>query len=316
MKRKYLLILSVIVCASGALLAQTPAWQPAPGHTTLQLWPTGAPGAAANAAPEIDTTTAKEPLIAGKPLIRLGNVSDPTLTLYAPTENNTGAAVVVFPGGGYQILAIDLEGTEVCGWLNSIGVNCILLKYRVPNSGPYPKSDAALEDAQRAVGMVRQHASEWHIDPNRIGVLGFSAGGHLAAALSTHFDKRIYPAVDAADPLSCRPDFAIIIYPGYLALAEKDFEPNPAIEVTAQAPPTFLVQAEDDPVHVENSITYFMALKHAGVPAEMHIYAQGGHGYGLRATELPITHWPQLAETWLHTIHVLTGPASEPAASQ
>jgi acetyl esterase/lipase len=316
MKCKYLLILSVIVCASSALLAQTPAWQPAPGHITLHLWPNGAPGAAANPAPEIDTTTAKEPLIAGKPLIRLGNVSDPTLTLYAPTENNTGAAVVVFPGGGYRILAIDLEGTEVCGWLNSIGVNCILVKYRVPDSGPYPKSDAALEDAQRAVGLVRQHASDWHIDANRIGVLGFSAGGHLAAALSTHFDKRIYPVVDAADQLSCRPDFAIIIYPGYLALAEKDFEPNPAIEVTAQAPPTFLVQAEDDPVHVENSITYFVALKHAGVPAEMHIYAQGGHGYGLRPTALPITHWPQLAETWLHTIHILTGPASEPAASQ
>ena len=138
----------------------------------------------------------------------------------------------------------------------------------------------------------------------------------MAAALSTHFDKRIYPAVDAADQLSCRPDFAIIIYPGYLALAEKGFELNPAIQVTAQTPPTFLVQAEDDPVHVENSIVYFMALKHAGVPAEMHIYTQGGHGYGLRPTALPITHWPQLAETWLHTIHVLPEPASGPAATQ
>ena len=222
----------------------------------------------------------------------------------------------MFPGGGYQILAIDLEGTEVCDWLNSIGVNCILLKYRVPNSGPYPKSPQALEDAQRALGMVRQHAKEWHIDPNRIGVLGFSAGGHLAAALSTHFDKRIYPAVDAADQLSCRPDFAIIIYPGYLALSEKNFEPNPDIQVTAQAPPTFLVQAEDDPVHVENSIVYFMALKHAGVPAEMHIYTHGGHGYGLRPTELPITHWPQLADTWLHTVHVLSGSGTTPDTTQ
>ena len=308
MKRIRFLILSVVACSSFTLLAQIPAWQPAPGHVTLHLWPNGAPDATANPAPELDMTTAKEPQIAGKPLIRLGNVSDPTLTLYAPKANNTSAAVVVFPGGGYQILAIDLEGTEVCNWLNSIGVNCILLKYRVPNSGPYPKSPQALEDAQRAVGMVRQHAKEWHIDPNRIGVLGFSAGGHLAAALSTHFDKRIYPTVDAADQLSCRPDFAIIIYPGYLALSEKNFEPNPDIQVTAQAPPTFLVQAEDDPVHVENSIAYFMALKHAGVPAEMHIYTQGGHGYGLRPTELPITHWPQLADTWLHTIHILPGP--------
>ncbi len=310
MKRTLLLILSVLACSAATLMAQNPAWQPAPGHGTLHLWPNGAPDATANPAPQVNTTTPQQPLIAGQPLVRLGNVSDPTLTLYAPKASNTGAAVVVFPGGGYQILAIDLEGTEVCDWLNSIGVNCILLKYRVPNSGPYPKSPAALEDAQRAVGMVREHANEWHIDPNRIGVLGFSAGGHLAAALSTHFDKRIYPAVDAADQLSCRPDFAIIIYPGYLALSEKNFEPNTAIQVTAQTPPTFLVQAEDDPVHVENSIVYFMALKHAGVPAEMHIYTQGGHGYGLRPTALPITHWPRLAETWLQTIHVLPGADS------
>jgi acetyl esterase/lipase len=217
----------------------------------------------------------------------------------------------VFPGGGYQILAIDLEGTEVCDWLNSIGVNCILLKYRVPNSGPYPKSPQALEDSQCALGLVREHASAWHIDPNRIGVLGFSAGGHLAVALSTHDDKRMYSEVDAADRLSCRPDFAIVIYPGYLSLAEKHFEPNPDIRVTAQTPPAFLLQAEDDPVHVENSIDYFMALKHAGVSAEMHIYARGGHGYGLRLTALPITHWPKLAETWLHTIHVLSGAPTE-----
>ena len=307
MKRTRLLVLLVLACSAAALTAQTPAWQPAPGHVTLHLWPNGAPDATANPGPEVNTTTPQQPLIAGKPLIRLGNVSDPTLTLYAPKHDNTGAAVVVFPGGGYQILAIDLEGTEVCDWLNSIGVNCILLKYRVPNSGPYPKSPQALEDAQRALGMVREHASQWHIDPNRVGVLGFSAGGHLAAALSTHFDKRIYPAVDAADRLSSRPDFAIIIYPGYLALAENNFEPNPDIKVTPQTPPTFLVQAEDDPVHVENSIVYFMALKHAGVPAEMHIYAQGGHGFGLRPTVLPITHWPHLADTWLQTIHMLPG---------
>jgi acetyl esterase/lipase len=311
MKRTRLLMFSILACTSAALLAQTPAWQPAPGKLTLHLWPSGAPDATANFSPEIDTTTPQQPLIAGKPLIRLGNVSDPTLTLYKPKQNNAGAAVVVFPGGGYQILAMDLEGTEVCDWLNSIGVNCILLKYRVPNSGPYPKSPQALEDAQRAVGIVREHASAWHIGPNRIGVLGFSAGGHLAAALSTHYDKRIYSEVDAADRLSCRPDFALVIYPGYLSLAEKDFEPNPDIQVTAQTPPTFLVQAEDDPVHVENSIDYFMALKHAGVSTETHIYAQGGHGYGLRPTALPITHWPKLAETWLHTIHVLPGAPTE-----
>jgi acetyl esterase/lipase len=282
-------------------------WQPPAGHPTLTLWPAGAPGPSTATGPEHDTTNpANNQLIAGRPLIRLGDVSVPTITLYAaPADHNTGAAVVVFPGGGYSILAIDLEGTEVCAWLNSIGVNCVLLKYRVPNTGPYPKSSAALQDAQRAVGLTRQHADEWHIDPKRVGVLGFSAGGHLAAALSTHYDQRLYPPTDAADQLSCRPDFAVVIYPGYLAIAEKNFAFNLDIPVTASVPPTFLVQAEDDPVHVENAVQYFLELKKAGVPAELHVYAKGGHGYGLRPTDLPVTHWPSLAATWLHTIGVL-----------
>src|SRR5579872_1279275 len=194
---KLLFLLVTLLLISATLLAQTPPWQPAPGHVTLELWPHGAPGAATNAAREVDTTTAKDNLIAGRPLIRLGNVSVPTVTVYAPKNNNTSAAVVVFPGGGYHILAMDLEGTEVCEWLNAVGLTCILVKYRVPDSGPYPKSSAALQDAQRGLGMVRSHASEWHIDPNRIGVLGFSAGAHLAAAVSTHFEKRLYDRVDA-----------------------------------------------------------------------------------------------------------------------
>jgi acetyl esterase/lipase len=209
---------------------------------------------------------------------------------------------MVFPGGGYRIVAIDLEGTEVCDWLNSIGINCLLVKYRVPASGPYPKSSAALEDAQRALGIARQHAAEWGIDPHRIGVLGFSAGAHLSAALSTHYDQRLYPHIDAADDQSCKPDFALIIYPGYLALADKNMEFNPDIPVTSATPPTLLLQAEDDPVHVENVIQYFVALKKAGVPAELHVYTKGGHGYGLRPTDLPITHWPTLATTWLKTM--------------
>lgn len=298
----------VVLCAAlSAGAQQKPAWEPAPGHVTLPLWPGTVPGATAQLPPETDMTTAKDNLIAGRPLVRLGNVSTPTLTVYAPKGANTGAAVVVFPGGGYQILAIDLEGTEVCDWLNSIGVTCVLVKYRVPNSGPYPKSSAALQDAQRAVGMVREHAAEWGIDAKRVGVLGFSAGAHLSAALSTHYDKRLYDAVDDADKLSCRPDFAVIIYPGYLALAEQNMAPNPEIHPTADTPPSFIVQAEDDPVHVENAVVYFMALKNAKVPAELHIFAQGGHGYGLRRTALPVTGWPQLAQTWLHTIHVLPG---------
>jgi acetyl esterase/lipase len=293
---------------SAILNAQQPSgWPPPAGHLTLPVWPGVAPGEPANLPAEADTTTAKDGLVAGRPVVRLGNVSTPTLTLYTPAEKNTGAAVVVFPGGGYYILAMDLEGTEVCDWLNSAGISCVLLKYRVPNTGTGHKSEAAVQDAQRALGVVREHAAEWHIDPNRIGVLGFSAGGHLAAYLSNHYEQRDYSPIDAADKLSCRPDFAVVVYPGYLALTDQNFALNPDVQPTANTPPTFIVQAEDDPVHVENAVGYFLALKNAKVPAELHVYAQGGHGYGLRRTELPVTTWPQSVETWLRTIKVLPG---------
>jgi acetyl esterase/lipase len=305
MKKSAILFCAALAASTVTANAQKPAWQPAPGHVTLPLWPNGAPGASSSAQPEIDTTKPTDNLIAGKPLVRLGNVSDPTLTVYAPKGSATLPVVIVFPGGGYQILAIDLEGTEVCDWLNSIKVACVLVKYRVPNTGPFPKSSAALQDAQRAVGMVRQHAAEWHIDPNRVGVLGFSAGAHLSAALSTHFDKRLYDPIDAADQISCRPDFAFIIYPGYLANAAQNMAPNADINPTDKTPPSFIVQAENDPVHVENATVYFLQLKAAKVPAELHIYAEGGHGYGLRRTELPVTTWPDAAKTWLQTIKVL-----------
>jgi len=265
------------------------------------------PDAAPSEGPEVDTTTSKDELIAGKPLIRLGNVSIPTMTVYPPKGKNTGAAVVVFPGGGYRILAIDLEGTEVCDWLTSSGVTCILLKYRVPDSGPYPKSPMALEDAQRTVGLVRFRAESMHVDPHKIGVLGFSAGAHLAAALSTHYSQRLYKPIDMADQVSCRPDFAVVIYPGYLALADKNFELNPDLPVTRDTPPTFLLQTEDDHVaHVESSLRYYEALKAAGVPVEMHLYTEGVHGYGLRRTKLPVTGWPQLVDVWLRTIGVVS----------
>jgi acetyl esterase/lipase len=236
------------------------------------------------------------------------------MTVYSPTGKNTGAAVVVFPGGGYEILAIDLEGTEVCDWLISKGITCVLLKYRVPAPrsepywGAYPQSPIALEDAQRTVGLVRLHAAEWQIDPHRIGVLGFSAGGHLAAAMSTHFARRLYPAVDAADKESCRPDFAVALYPGHLSIAENSFALNPDIRthITSETPPTFLLQDEDDHVdRVEDSLSYYAALKKAGVPVEMHLYAQGGHAFGLRRTKFPVTGWPQLVETWLGTIGMI-----------
>jgi acetyl esterase/lipase len=304
-------VLSVTVAAfSTSLFAQGSGWPPAPGRLTIPVWPGIAPGAPANPPAEADLTTPTDKLIAGKPIVHLGNVSKPTLTYYAPHALGGPAptiapAVLVFPGGGYNILAIDLEGTEVCDWLTASGINCVLLKYRVPNTGPYPKSPAALQDAQRAMGLVRLHAKEWGIDPKRVGVLGFSAGGHLVAAISTHFDQRLYDPIDAADKLSCRPDFAVVVYPGYLALADKNFAPNADINPTANTPPTFIVQAEDDPVHVENATTYFLQLKNAKVSAELHVYANGGHGYGLRRTALPVTTWPQSVETWLHTIGIL-----------
>lgn len=301
MRKAIPILLAVFSILALPLVAQRPAWQPPAGPVTLKLWPQGAPGPSTATGPEVNESTVKDK-IAGRPIIRLGNVSDPTITLYEAKPNPTHRAVVVFPGGGYSILAIDLEGTEVCRWLNSIRITCVLLKYRVPNSGPYPKSAAALQDAQRALGIIREHATAWHVDPHRLGVLGFSAGGHLAVALSTNFDKRLYDPVDAADQQSCRPDFALIIYPGYLAMAEENFAPNPEIHVTSQTPTSFLIQAEDDPVHVENSLVYYQALKNAKVPAEMHLYAKGGHGYGLRATALPITHWPELAQKWLERL--------------
>ena len=308
---KPLLFALCIVFAFAGLSAQTPAWQPSPGHTQIPIWPGAAPDPQPVAGPE-DTGTVKDPLVAGRPWVQVGHVSRPTMTVYAPKEKDTGAAVVVFPGGGYQILAIDLEGTEVCDWLTSRGITCVLLKYRVPGeglypkSGPYPDSPMALEDAQRTVGLVRFHAAEWHIDPHKIGVLGFSAGGHMVAAMSTHFGRRLYPAVDAADKESCRPDFAIPVYPGHLWIDYKKFELNPDVPVTSQTPPTFLLQNEDDPVdRVEHSLSYYAALKKAGVPVELHSYAQGGHAFGLRRTKLPVTGWPQLVETWLGTIGMI-----------
>ncbi|HEV2351045.1 MAG TPA: alpha/beta hydrolase [Terriglobia bacterium] len=310
---KPLLVVLSVVFALGGLNAQTPAWQPSLGHTQVPIWPGAAPDARPVAGPE-DTGTVKNHLVAGRPWVYVGHVSRPTMTVYAPKEKNTGAAVVVFPGGGYEILAIDLEGTEVCDWLASKGITCVLLKYRVPGaglhpeSGPYPKSPMALEDAQRTMGLVRFHAAEWHIDPHKIGVLGFSAGGHMVAAMSTHYDHRLYAAVDAADKESCRPDFAVAIYPGHLSLADNSFALNPDIRthITRQTPPTFLLQNEDDHVdRVEDALSYYAALKKAGVSVEMHLYAQGGHAFGLRRTKFPATAWPQLVETWLGTIGII-----------
>lgn len=305
MRKSAAVLVALLVAAGTSAVAQS-AWPPPTSLTTMNLWPAAAPDPVPTNGPEADTSTAKSDLIAGKPLVRLGNVSVPTLTVYPAKGTPNGAAVVVFPGGGYQILAIDLEGTEVCDWLNNAGIACLLVKYRVPNTGPYPKSPAALEDAQRAVSLTRAHAAEWHIDPNKIGVLGFSAGGHLAAAISTHYDKRLYTPIDATDQVSCRPDFAVVVYPGYLADEASNFLDKLDLHPTEKTPPTFIVQAEDDPVHVENSTAWFLALKKAKVPAELHVYSEGGHGYGLRPqAKWPVTTWPKSVELWLHTIQMV-----------
>jgi acetyl esterase/lipase len=281
---------------------------PAFSQTTLPLWPGTPPGAPNVAAgqQETDTTKPTDNMIAGKRVARIGFVSKPTLAFYpAPADKNSGATVVVFPGGAYQIVAYDLEGTEVCDWLNGIGVNCALVKYRAPNAGPFPKYTQDLADAQRAVRIVRQHATEWQIDPRRVGVLGFSAGGHLVAVLGAHASDPVYPPIDAADKLNARPDFTLLIYPGYLVLDDTHII-RPEVKPGALTPPSFLIQAEDDTVRVENSLVYYEALKQAKIPAEMHLFANGGHGYGLRPTRLPVTHWPELAATWLHTLGITT----------
>jgi acetyl esterase/lipase len=326
-------LIAFLLASGSSAFTQAHDWSPSPGHTQLRIWPGKVPDAQAVPGPEAmriwpgkvpDAQAVPGPeamkidsdfFVAGRHVTGVFNVTQPTMTVYAPTGKSTGAAILVFPGGGFQGLAIDLEGTEVCDWLTSAGITCVLLKYRVP-SPPYdwhckcrPNglaiSTLALEDAQRTMGLIRFHANEWNIDRHKIGVLGFSAGGYLVAEISTHFDRRLYAPVDAADRESCRPDFAVAIYPGHLWTGD-NVELNPRIRVTHNTAPTFLLQAENDPTDpVQNSLAYFAALKQAGVPVEMHLYAQGGHAFGLRQTEFPITEWPKMVERWLQTIGVI-----------
>jgi acetyl esterase/lipase len=298
-----------LLCQASTAAAEPAAvWQPSPGHAQIAIWPSAAPDAHPAPGPEAvsdgDVT----------------NVTRPTMTVYRPQGKNTGAAVIVMPGGGFQELAIGLEGTEACDWLTSAGITCVLLKYRVP-SAPYvwqckcrphdlELSVPSLQDAQRTLGLVRDRAASWGIDPHKIGVLGFSAGGSLVAEISARFNKRVYPPVDAADKASCRPDFAIAIYPGHLALAKNSIALNPTIasHITPKTPPTFLLQNEDDNVdEVEDALSYYMGLKKAGVPVELHSYAHGGHAFGLRKTKLPVSGWPHLVEAWLVGLGIIPG---------
>ncbi len=265
----------------------------------IDLWPATPPGETKEIGPEVDITKPTDQLVAGKRVIRLGQVGRPTIEVFRPpADKDTGATVLVCPGGAYHILAMDLEGTEVCEWLNSAGITAVLLKYRVPRREGLEKHAAPLQDAQRAMSLIRKQATDWGIDPKRVGVLGFSAGGHLAAAVSTA-PKRTYPTVDAADELPSRPDFTVLVYPGYLTVKEENDRVAPELAIDGQTPPTFLVMTQDDPVRIENVLHYALALKKADVPTEVHVYPKGGHGYGLRRTELPVTAWPDRVQDWL-----------------
>ncbi|MCX6903649.1 MAG: alpha/beta hydrolase [Verrucomicrobia bacterium] len=287
------------------VLSTPPAWC-AGAPEPIPLWPQGAPGEKGDVGEEKDTSKPNSGLVAGQPVIRLGNVSKPAITFYpAPREKNTGAAVVVCPGGGYSILALDLEGTEVAQWLNSIGVNALLLKYRVPARKDRPRYEAPLQDAQRALSLARQHAQDWGLDPKRLGIMGFSAGAHLSAVTSCNSEKRAYESADAADQLSCRPDFVMLIYPAYLTLQKEGDKIVPELPITSNTPPTFLIQTQDDGVRVESSLFYYLALKSAKVPVEMHLYPSGGHGYGLRPSKHVVTTWPQRAKQWMRGLGLM-----------
>src|SRR5712692_436521 len=240
----------------------------------------------------------------------LTNVTKPTITVFRPEKGkNTGAAMVICPGGGYWNLAWDLEGEEVAAWLNSVGMTGIVLKYRVPRRPGQPEplpAPGPLLHSQRAVSLVRSRAAEWGIDPNRIGILGFSAGGHLAVATATHFDQRAYEPIDQIDKISCRPDFAVAVYPGYLIEQHPaGVEINkdvlaPYIRIPTETPPVFLVHASDDTVAgAENSVVMYLALKRANVATELHVYAHGGHGFGVRKGSLPCSTWTDRCVAWL-----------------
>ncbi|MEL7600083.1 MAG: alpha/beta hydrolase [Proteiniphilum sp.] len=265
------------------------------------LFPNGAPGETGKMK-QVDDLGGNK--VAGCPVLRISNVSEPTLTFYpAPADNNKGATIIVNPGGGYNILAYNLEGSEICKRFNSFGINCVLVKYRVPRREGLEKHAAPLQDLQRAIAYTRAHAAEWHIDANKIGVMGFSAGAHLSAVASTNYGERTYPKVDSFDEVSLRPDFTILVYPAYLA--GENFSISPELKVDQNTPPTILIQTEDDKSYVNSSLFYYYALKEAKVPAALHIYPSGGHGYGLRNTGHTVNEWPFRVLSWLRDIDMI-----------
>lgn len=281
------IILSFLVMINAVAMAQT-----------INLFPDNAPNET-GAMQQIDDYSGHK--VANESVLRIGDVDKPTITFYpAPKDNNSGTTIIVCPGGGYNILAYNLEGTEVCEWFNSRGINCVLLKYRVPRREGMQKHDAALQDVQRAMAITRSNAREWNINANKIGVLGFSAGAHLSVMASTSFDELTYPKVDAYDEVSIRPDFCVLIYPAYLS--SDNFNVSSEIRISQNIPPTFIVQTQDDKSFIDSSLFYYYALKEVDVPVSMNLYPTGGHGYGLRDTGHWVNDWPERVMKWLDDI--------------
>ena len=265
------------------------------------LFPNGAPGETESLF-ESESITGRK--VAGCPVLRISDVGQPTLTFYpAAADNNSRTTIIVNPGGRYEVLAYDLEGSEICERFNSHGINCVLLKYRVPRRKGLVKHEAPLQDLQRTIAYTRAHADEWNIDKNKIGVIGFSAGAHLAVMASNSYTELTYPAVDSNDEENVRPDFCMLIYPSYLD--RKNFAIAPEIKITDNTPPTFIVQTQDDHSLLNSSLFYYYALKEANVPAAMHLYPSGGHAYGLRDTGHLVNEWPDRALSWLRDIGML-----------
>ena len=300
-RMRFIVLLLTFLAGASSLAAIEPA-------ASFRLWPDGAPGEKGSL-PAETTTLEDGQRPGGRPILLTRHVSEPTVTLYRPApELDTGTTVLVCPGGGYYVLAHDLEGTEVCAWLNSIGVTAALLKYRVPRRDGQDKHLAPLQDAQRAMGLLRQQATELGLDPDRLGVLGFSAGGHLAAALSTAPDARSYPAMGAADQIDSRPNFTVLVYPAYLTREEGKDVVSPELAISPATPPAFLVITQDDADRAPAALHYYLALHRERVPAELHVYPTGGHGYGLRRTDLPVTSWPDRVTDWLRASGWLERP--------
>ena len=313
---------AILVMAALAVYVSPSRWTahaqaPAPGPIVLNVWPGPAPD-------DKGITEAERSYIYQSPLVGptrlVTNVTTPTLTVYRPTPaSNTGTAMIIMPGGGYRNLFWELEGEEVAAWLTANGITGIILKYRVPfRAGETRPPPGPLQDAQRAISLVRSRAAEWGINPARIGTVGFSAGGHLAIASATHFETRAYRAIDAIDRVSPKPDFAIGCYSGYLKEEGKDEVPAGMKSIPAGTPPVLLAHASDDDQKaggsdVENTVFMYLALHRAGIPTEMHVYATGGHDFGVRQNDTLPSTWTGLALRWLRSWKLLDGA---PAATR